>query len=389
MRRLALLALLVVIVVGAVFALRRGGRAVSVDVEAPKRRDVFQSFVTASGEIVAQRYADIGSSVMGRIVSLPVAEGEHVREGQLLARIDPVPAESDVKAAEALLQALTGDLEAAQARAFDARQAVQRSRELHAQGLVPASDNDRAVSAADAADAQVKAAQDRVDQARAQLRRAKDQLSKTEIRAPLPGVVTRLSVREGEMVVIGIQNQPGTILMTLSDLSTINAEVKVAEADVLRLELGQPATVTLEAVQGREFAGEVTEIGASALPVVGTGAAAREFRVVVRLAAPDPSLRPGLTCDARVLVAEARDVVTVPLQAVVLRPDAHGAEREGVFVLDAGRARFQPVTPGILGGLDMAVEGVAPAAQVIVGPFQSLRDLQDGAPVKPRSLPAA
>jgi HlyD family secretion protein len=385
MRRLALLILLVGVVGGGVFALRRGGAALAVDVETPKRRDTFQSFVTASGEIVAQRYADIGSSVMGRVVSLPVAEGAAVTQGQLLARIDPVPAESDVKAAEALLQALSGDLQAAKARALDARQALERSRELHAQGLVPASQNDAAIAAADAADAQVKASQDRIDQAGAQLRRARDQLSKTEIRAPMPGVVTRLSVREGEMVVIGIQNQPGTILMTLSDLATINAEVKVAEADVLRLKPGQKATVTLEAVPGRELAGEVVEIGASALPVIGTGAAAREFRVVVRLAEPDPSLRPGLTCDARILVAEAKDVVTVPLQAVVLRPGRDGAEREGVFVIEAGRAQFQPVSTGILGGLDVVVQGLAPQVRVIVGPFQSLRELKDGAAVKARA----
>jgi HlyD family secretion protein len=389
MRRIALVALAIVVVAAAALVLRRNGAAVEVDVQSPRRRDAFQSFVTASGEIVAQRYADIGSSVMGRVVSLPVAEGETVREGQLLARIDPVPAESDAKAAEALLRALTGELQAARARAFDARQARERTRELHAQGLVPASQNDAANAAADAAEAQVTASQDRVSQAEAQLRRARDQLSKTEIRAPMPGVVTRLAVREGEMVVIGIQNQPGTILMTLSDLSTINAEVKVAEADVLRLKQGQKATVTLEAVPGRELAGEVVEIGASALPVNGTGAAAREFRVVVRLAEPDPSLRPGLTCDARILVAEAKDVTTVPLQAVVLRPGAEGAEREGVFVLDAGRARFQPVTTGILGGLDVVVQGLDAQARVIVGPFQSLRELKDGATVKARASPGA
>ena len=200
----------------------------------------------------------------------------------------------------------------------------------------------------------------------------------------MDGVVTRLSVREGEMVVMGVQNQPGTILMTHSDLSTINAEVKVAEADVLRLAPGQKAFVTLEAVPGREFAGHVVEIGASALPTVGTGVAAREFRVVVRLDEPDPALRPGLTCDVRILAQEARNVLTLPLQAVVLRPDPQGAEQSGVYTVDNGKARFVPVETGILGGLDIEVKGVKEGTPIVAGPYQVLRDLRDGAAVRPR-----
>ena len=134
--------------------------------------------------------------------------------------------------------------------------------------------------------------------------RTRDQLNKTDITAPIDGIITRLDVEQGEMVVIGVQNQPGTILMTVSDLSSINAEVKVAEADVLRLSIGNPATATLEALPGRTFPGKVVEIGASALPQVGTQAAAREFRVKVQLEGEVQSLRPGLTCDAEILVAE-------------------------------------------------------------------------------------
>ena len=203
-------------------------------------------------------------------------------------------------------------------------------------------------------------------------------LSKTSILSPIAGVVTRLRVREGEMVVVGIQNQPGTTLMTISDLDAINAEVKVAEADVLRLAVGQPATVTLEAVPGKTYSGRVREIGASALPVTGTGAAAREFKVVVRLDTPDPGLRPGLTCDAEIVTSERTNVLTVPLQSVVLRR-VGGVERQGVFLLQGDRATFTPVTAGVIGGLDIEVSGLAERAPVIVGPYQALRELQDGA----------
>jgi HlyD family secretion protein len=171
--------------------------------------------------------------------------------------------------------------------------------------------------------------------------------------------------------------------MTISDLGAIDAELKVAEADVLRLAPGQASTVTLDAMPGQRFAGKVVEIGASALPVTGTGAAAREFKVVVRLDQPDPRLRPGLTCDAEIVTAERSDVITVPLQSVVLRRSASaGAEQSGVFVVKDGRAAFVPVKTGVIGGLDIEVSGVTEGSPVISGPYQVLRELQDGALVE-------
>lgn len=395
----------------------RGPRPTPVDVAAVERRSRFQATVSASGEIVATRYADIGSSVMGKIVRLAVTEGQRVSAGQLLARIDPVPAQSDASAADALVRSLEADelaaseqvkvvdaeVVAADARARDAGQQLRRKRELREAELVAASDFDAASAAAEAADAQLasaraaadrarralEAASRRVAQARAQAARATDALSKTAIVSPIEGVVSRLRVREGEMVVVGIQNQPGTTLMTISDLSALNAEVKVAEADVLRLALGQPATVSLDAVPGKQFSGVVTEIGASALPLTGSGAAAREFRVVVMLERPDPSLRPGLTCDTEIVTSDRHGVTTVPLQSVVLRaPGPQSPERSGVFVVAEGRARFTPVESGIIGGLSIEVGGVEPGTSIVVGPYQTVRELQDGALVRVNEEPA-
>ena len=386
---------------------RQGPSRIAVETVSATRQTRFVSTVTASGEIVATRYADIGSSVMGKIVSLPVAEGERVRAGQVLARIDAVQAESDVSSAQAQVLALEADqsaareqvraaaaeVAAAEARAGEADQQLARKKELFDASLLPALEVDTARSAAENARAQlaaaravaqrvqheVAAAERRVAQARAQQRRAGDTLSKTSIEAPMDGVVTRLRVREGEMVVVGIQNQPGTTLMTISDLGAIDAELKVAEADVLRLALGQASTVTLESMPGRRFAGKVVEIGASALPVSGTGAAAREFKAVIRLEQPDSRLRPGLTCDAEIVTAERANVITVPLQSVVLRQRAAGAPEEpGVFVVTDGRAVFVPVTTGVIGGLDIEISGVGEGTAVISGPYQALRELQDG-----------
>jgi HlyD family secretion protein len=141
----------------------------------------------------------------------------------------------------------------------------------------------------------------------------------------------------------------------------------------------------MEAIPGTSFTGRVVEIGASALPIAGTGAAAREFRVKVRLDNPDPRLRPGLTCDAEVLTAERQHALVVPLQAVVVRPGKDGGELTGVFVADGRAVRFQPVTTGLIGGLDIEVSGVSEGTPIVTGPFQALRDLKDGQAVRVRT----
>lgn len=410
-RRLLIAFVVLAVAAFAVMSRRRGADATEVDLATVERTASLKSFVTASGEIVATRYADIGSSAMGRLVGLSVKEGDRVKAGQVLARIDRVQAASSADAATAGLNALEADaraaadqaraaeaeLESARARAAESQKTLERAKDLRTAGLIPQSEFDTAVANADAAAATVaaasaavarsqqarSAAERRVAQGRAEQTRARDLLDKTEITAPIDGVVTRLDVEEGEMVVIGVQNQPGTILMTVSDLSAVNAEVKVAEADVLRLAVGNPATVTLEAAGGRTFPGEVVEIGASALAQVGAQAAAREFKVKVRLGGDVSRLRPGLTCDAEILVAERTNVLTVPLQAVVQR-----GETTGVFVVKDGVATFMPLTTGIIGGLAIEVEGAAEGTSIVSGPFQALRELTDGARVRERSTAA-
>lgn len=404
-RTLIVTAAAVVLLAGAGAALsRRGPRGIAVDTGTAVRQAQFRSTVTASGEIVASQYADIGSSVMGKITALPVSEGDRVTAGQVLAQIDRVGVEADAAASFEQMKALEADeqaarqqvtaaeadVTAAEARLRDAQQVLKRRQELSAEQLVPAADLDSARAAADTAAAQVAAARAAADrartaietasrrrlQAKAQQIRAADVLSKTSILSPIAGVVTRLRVRNGEMVVVGVQNQPGTTLMTISDLGAIDLEVKVAEADVLAVQRGQAATVTLEALPGKSFNGKVVEIGASALPVTGT-AAAREFRVVIRIENPDPGLRPGLTGDAEIVTTERTNVLTVPLQSVVLRTTG-GQEKTGVFTVANNVATFVPVTTGVIGGLNIEVSGIPDGTAVVTGPYQVLRELKDG-----------
>lgn len=379
------LAVLVIIVLTAAVVISRRPKGIAVDTTAVARREAFRSYVTASGEIVAKRYADIGASVMGRVVSLNVKEGDRVRTGQVLARLDPVRASSEVEAAQSAVRALGEDLKAAEARLTEAQLTAERNASLVEQGLLPKAQGDSSKAALDAARAQLDAIRSRIDQSTAQLRGARDTLSKTSVVAPMDGIVTRLQVREGEMVVIGIQNQPGTTLMRLVGDTGLNAELKVAEADALRLRVGQKARITLDALQGREFAGVVSEIGASSLPPVSLQAAsAREFRVVVSLEDGDDTLRPGISCDAEILAAEKSGVLTVPLQAVVTRD---GAEREetGVYLVRDGKAVFNKVTLGLISGLDVEIEGAPEGAKVVLGPLATLRALKEGEQVRPQS----
>jgi len=409
-RNVGIAAVVIVVVLGTLVAMRRDRGGTTVDTQPAVRKTAFRSFVTASGQVVAQRYADIGSSVMGRLVELRVKEGDIVKAGQVLARIDAVQAAASASAANARvkgaeadlrgmaeqLQSAMADIDAAKARAQEAQLRLQRTQDLRKDGLVPAAELDAAKAAAETANAQLNSSQAalrrmqqgreatdrRLAETRADAARVGDLLAKTEILAPIDGTVTRLPVQEGEMVVMGIQNQPGTTLMTISDLSSIDAEVKVAEADVLRVQINQTARVTMEAIPGVSFTGRVVEIGASALPVVGTGAAAREFRVKVRLDSPDRQLRPGLTCDAEILTAERHGVLAVPLQSVVIRPGKDGQDQTGVFVPEGRTVRFRPVTTGLIGGLDIEVTGLNDGIPVVTGPFQALRELKDGQAVR-------
>jgi HlyD family secretion protein len=372
------LAVLVVLGLTAVVVISRRPKGTLVDTTRVAKRETFRSYVTASGEIVAKQYADIGASVMGRVLSLNVKEGDRVRTGQVLARLDPVRAASDVEAAQAAVKALGEDLKAAEAKLIEASLTADRNRTLVDQGLLPKAQGDASKASLDAARAQLDAIKSRTEQANAQLRGVRDSLSKTSVVAPIDGIVTRLQVREGEMVVIGLQNQPGTTLMRLVGTSGLNAELKVAEADALRLKVGQTARVTLDALQGREFAGVVSEIGASSLPPVSAQAAsAREFRVVISLDRNDGTLRPGISCDAEILAAEKNGVLVGPLQAVVTR-DVAGGEETGVFVVQGGRAVFTKVKLGIISGLDAEISGLSEGAEIVLGPLATLRTLKDG-----------
>jgi len=402
--------LLLLVIVAVLVALRSAGGAATVAVEPVQRRDLVE-IVTASGWVRPNRAVDVQSDVMGRVVQLNVREGDQVARGQLLLRIDATQYDALVaRARGAVSEALARE---AQARAslMRADQALQRARALHERDRSLISDEalETAETEQRVQTALLEAARFGVDQARAALAEAEDQRAKTVIRSPIDGIVTRLNVEEGETAIVGTMNNPGSLLLTVSDLSTMEAVVQVDETDLPRIELGDSAFVEIDAFPRQRFHGVVTEIGHSAVrppeSSQATGQATEtDFQVVIQLSNPPVTLRPDLSATAEVITATRDDALAVPIVALTVRersdiedPPTESAEaraaaaalepdeedQEGVFVLRDGKAHFRPVDIGIAGNEYFeVVVGLEEGDTVVSGPYEVVRELEDGQEVR-------
>jgi HlyD family secretion protein len=429
------------------FTVRQSGKNVATVQSGTAQREDLSSVVSASGEIKPKTYVNIGANAYGKITHLYVKEGDHVKKGQLLAQLENVQSSADVNAGQATVEASgtdaiaadaalkTSDADLQRAQADYARNKLdwERAQNLFKDGLISKSDFDSRQNAwvtADSGLAQAKArvaqaraqkdsADRHVSQARANLTRVADVLQKTTYSAPYDGVITNLPVREGESVVIGIQNALGSTLMTLADMSVITAEVKVDETDIVNVHLGQPAEVTIDAIPKKIFHGTVSEIGDNAI-VRSTGVAtsqqataseeAKDFKVVVTVNDPPADLRPGLSTTAKITTAARGNVLAIPIQALAIRSKAqleqekaapgsvHAAappkepaskgkdvkeDVQGVFVVRNKKAEFVSVTTGITGTSDIEViDGLKEGDEVVTGSYKILRTLRSGSSVK-------
>ena len=411
------------------------------------QRQDLTTVVSASGEIKPKTYVNIGANAYGKITHLYVKEGDQVKKGQLLAQLENVQSAADVNANEASLQAAETDALAADAALKTSQADLQRAQadydrnkldwdraqSLFKDGLISKSDFDSRKNAWATADAGLVQAQARVAQAKAQndsagkhvsqaranLTRVTDVLQKTTYSAPYDGVVTNLPVREGESVVIGIQNALGSTLMTIADMAVITAEVKVDETDIVNVHLGQSADITIDAIPKKIFHGTVSEIGDNAI-VRSSGVStsqqataseeAKDFKVVVTLNDAPHDLRPGLSTTAKITTATRSNVLSLPIQALTLRSKEQIAQQtnapgsvhaaapaakevaskpkkdddiQGVFVIRSKKAVFVPVTTGITGTTDIEVQdGLKEGDEVITGSYKVLRTLRPGASVK-------
>ncbi len=336
--------------------------------------------INASGKLRPMTKVDVSATVMGRITRLAVDEGDTVRQGEFLLEIDPVEYLSMVKGAEASLNSAEQDLALAEANAEKARLDLKREKSLLERGLSTTKDYEAALTNQKVQDAQVAAARGRVDQARAELERLRHNLSKVTIHAPISGIITRLNIEEGENAIIGTMNNPGTLLLTVADLDTMEAEVKVDETEIVRVKLGQEAKVEIDAYPDTTFRGVVTEVGNSPIySNTGVGQQAVDFKVVLRLLDHIEGVRPGLSATADITVAHRDSCLSIPIAALVQRDG-----KEGVFAVeDGGVVHFRPVEVGIAGDERFeALSGVQRGEKVVKGPFAALRLLEDGQKVK-------
>ncbi|MGD8496759.1 MAG: efflux RND transporter periplasmic adaptor subunit [Gemmatimonadales bacterium] len=394
-------------VLGIGLASVRGDDVVSVRTEKVQRRDLVAR-VSATGHIEPKTSVDISADVSGRIVELTVEEGDDVEEGQLLLVIDDERFQAALQRAEASLADARAREAQARGNAEQARRDFERIRDLKERlpEMVTESEFETARTNSEVQGALLESAQHGVDIARAGVKEARDQLAKTVIRAPMSGRVTRLNVERGETAVVGTMNNPGSLLLTVSDLSVMEAVIEVDETDVPEISIDDSVAVRIDAFPDREFAGHVTTIGNSSLTPRSqlSSDQAIDFEVRVTLDDVDVDLRTDLSATADVITDVRRDALSIPIIALTLMdPDEFRAmpnentaagdssapsagDRdgvEGVFVVDGDVARFRPVQVGIAGDRYFEVlSGLEEGTTIVAGTFQAIRELSDGSQIR-------
>jgi HlyD family secretion protein len=373
------------------FASRRGKDVTPVTFGKVSRQDL-TSKVSANGRIDAKRKVDLSANVMGQVVNLAVREGDVVSKGDFLLQIDQKQLAANARSADAALQAVFSDRDASKAMAIAAEQDFDRAQKNFGQKIIPRADLDRAQSTRDSARANVMALDQRISQARENLNAARDTLSKTTMRAPIAGIVTALPVEEGEVAVIGTMNNAGTVLMTIADMSIVEAVMEVGETDVPSVKVGQRASVTIDAYPNKTFPGLVTEVASSPIKRPGAGAVgnteAVNFEVKIQVENPPPGVRPGFSASADIITGTRPKALAIPIQALVVREKPGSTpgkpqDEEGVFVNQNGVVKFENVKTGLSG--DSSIEllsGAKEGQQIVTGPFRALREIKDGSKVK-------
>jgi HlyD family secretion protein len=377
--------LVVVALGGIVFASIRakgGDKGETVYAEPAERRDLAQ-VVKATGELQPRVQVNISAHVVGKIEQLYVQEGDLIRKGQPFLRLEQQAflAQRDQWAAQ--LRSAQTAVRQAEVSLADSGVKLARSKMLKGEGISTQQDLEGAQLAETSARLQLESAKDAVRQTQANLVKAQDDLTKTTIYSPLTGRVIALNAKEGEVVVSGVMNTPGSVIGTIADLAEIMAEVDVDETEIVNVRLGQQAVLRVDALPGREYTGKVVEVGSSGYnrpnqPDV------TFFKVKVLLDHPDENLRARMSVRAEIRTDSHANALTVPIQAVVERAaEKGGKERKVVFVVDAGKARQRPVSTGLSDETHVELtSGAKPGEQVITGPYRTLRDLQDGDPVQ-------
>lgn len=400
----AVLAVLVIV------NLRSRGSAVEVQVAEVGKRDVAR-VITASGEIQPRRRVNVSANAIGKVTRLDVKEGDRVRKGDFLLEIDAEPYESAIEQLTAAVRGARAGLDMERVSLAKAQDDHERAVQLHEQGFMSDGEFRSVTSTMEVARARMRNAEESLAQADANLRKATHDLKNVRITAEMSGVITALNVEAGESAIMGTINNPGTVLLTIADLSEIEAEVRVDETEVVLVKSGQEATVRLDAHPDTTYRGVITEVGNSAIRAqVGMGQESVDFKVVIAIRDSIPNVRPGLSASVDITVAEVEGALAIPIQCLTVRDEERlererrrGRKREataaadsarvneekkrrdieGVFVVEDGLAVFREVRVGIAGQSHFVVErGLAEGEKVVSGPFKTISDLVDRSRVK-------
>jgi HlyD family secretion protein len=364
--------------------------------------------VSCNGRVRAKTKVEISSQVMGQIVTLAVVEGEHVKKGDLLLQIDKVQYDAGAQATQAGLDALFAQREADKFTRDQAQRDLDRTKKNFAAHIESEQNLQKAQLALDSARANERADERRIEQARANLLANKDSLKKTTITSPIDGVVTAKPVEQGENAIVGTMNNPGTVLLTVSDMSIVEGEMEIDETDIPHVKIGQKAKLTFDAYPDKKFDGVVTEIGGSPITksALGTDSSAVNFKVKVQVEIPPSNIRPGFSVSGKIETDRRASTLAIPIPALVVAdpaslerpkgkkptpvptPTAAAAEKkkdvEGVFIVKKdGAVDFRPIKTGISADLQTEVlEGLADGEEIVTGPFKALRSLKIGDRVK-------
>ena len=347
------------------------------------------SKISASGEIKPKKNVNISAHVAGRIIKIGVEEGQRVNVDDFLLKLDSTQYEAMADRDRAFISSYRADLIRAEATLKRDEKFHERQIKLFEEKLISEEQLEAAKAQYDISKAQNQAILFQIDQAQASLKSTLDTLSKTVYNSPIDGIITSLRVEEGEIAMIGTMNNPGTILMTIADLSVMEVEVEVDETDVIGVKIGHRAEVRVDALPDQTIMGEVTEIGSSALQKATTSQESKDFKVIITLVAPPQSLKPGLSASADIITAEKKEVLAVPISALVLREKKDeenkntDEQEEGVYVVESSRVKFIPVEKGIMGEMMIEIiSGLEEGQEIVVGPYSALRQLKDDMLIK-------
>ena len=363
-------------------------KSIKVSVEKVKRHNL-TSVISASGEVKPRKNVNISSQIAGRIIKLGVEEGQRVKTGDFLLKLESTQYEANADRDRARIQSLRADLIRAQAVKNRDDGFYKRQIKLSDAELISTETLESAKANYEISKANYDAIIFQIRQAQASLESTLDILKKTEYYAPIDGIITSLRVEEGETALVGTMNNPGTILMTIADLSVMEVEVEVDETDVVGVGIGQTSEVKIDAYPDKTIMGTVTEIGSSALQTITTADESKDFKVVVTLEDPPSDLKPGLSASADIIIAKKEDVLAVPISALVLKDketdneNAETEQEEGVYIVQESRVNFVPTQKGIMGELMIEItSGLEEGQDVVVGPYSALRLLKENTLIK-------